>query len=110
VTAKPMPAQIMRSYTRPVRVITGVRRDMARMLRAVDTRYTFEAARRLARFDKPALVLWAADDRIFPLDHGRRLAELLPQGRFEAIPNSRTFIPEERPEELAARIRGFLAE
>jgi pimeloyl-ACP methyl ester carboxylesterase len=110
VTTRPMPAEIMRSYTQPIRISAGVRRDMARMLRAVDKRYAFEAARRLRNFDKPALVLWAANDRIFPLDHGRRLAELLPQGRFETIANSRTFIPEEQPEELAGRIRGFLAE
>ena len=61
----------------------GVRRDLQRLLRAVDTRYTFEAAEALRGFDKPALVLWADGDKIFPREHGRRLAELLPQGRFE---------------------------
>jgi pimeloyl-ACP methyl ester carboxylesterase len=109
VTSRPMPPDVMRSFTDPVRLNAGVRRDFRRMLRAVDTKYTFEAADRLAGFDKPALVLWADNDKIFPRDHGRRLAKLLPQGRFELIPDSRTFIPEERPDRLATAIEAFLA-
>jgi pimeloyl-ACP methyl ester carboxylesterase len=110
VTSKPIEPAIMRSYTEPVRTNPGVRRDLARLLRAVDTRYTYEAAESLRGFDRPALVLWADDDKIFPREHGRRLAELLPQGRFELMPDSRTFIPEEQPERLAARVRDFVAE
>ncbi|WP_214368819.1 alpha/beta fold hydrolase [Pseudonocardia sp. H11422] len=87
----------------------GIRRDLARLLRAVDIRYTYEAAEGLRGFDKPALVVWAEGDRIFPLDHGRRPAELLPQGRFPTVPG-RTVIPEEQPERLIALVREFLAE
>jgi pimeloyl-ACP methyl ester carboxylesterase len=108
VTRKPIEPAIMRSYTDPIRTIPGVRRDLARLLRAVDTRYTFEAAEALRSFDKPAIVLWAEGDKIFPREHGRRLAALLPQGRFDLIPDSRTFIPEEQPERLVAAMRGFL--
>ncbi|WP_158243944.1 alpha/beta fold hydrolase [Mycobacterium sp. 4858] len=108
VTSRPMPPDIMRSFTDPVRLNPGVRRDFRRMLRAVDTKYTFEAADRLTGFDKPALVLWADNDKIFPRDHGRRLAKLLPQGQFELIAGSRTFIPEEQPDRLVTAIEGFL--
>jgi pimeloyl-ACP methyl ester carboxylesterase len=110
VTSRPIEPAIMRSYTEPVRTNPGVRRDLTRLLRAVDTRYTYEAADALRTFDRPALVLWADGDKIFPREHGRRLAELLPQGRFELVPNSRTFIAEEQPEHLAARVREFVAE
>ena len=109
VTSRPMPADIMRSYTDPVRLNPGTRRDFRRMLRAVDTKYTFEAADRLTTFDKPALVLWGDNDKIFPREHGRRLAELLPRGEFALMPHSRTFIPEEQPELLATAIADFLA-
>ncbi|OBH20349.1 alpha/beta fold hydrolase [Mycobacterium sp. E3247] len=108
VTSRPMPPDIMRSFTDPVRLNPGVRRDFRRMLRAVDTKYTFEAADRLTGFDKPALVLWADNDKIFPRDHGRRLAKLLPQGQFQLIAGSRTFIPEEQPDRLVTAIEGFL--
>jgi pimeloyl-ACP methyl ester carboxylesterase len=110
VTSKPIEEAIMRSYTDPVRMNRSVRRDLTRLLRAVDTRYTYEAAEALRGFDKPALVLWAQDDKIFPREHGRRLAELMPQGQFELMPDSRTFIPEEQPDRLAERVREFTAE
>jgi pimeloyl-ACP methyl ester carboxylesterase len=108
-TKRPIEPAIMRSYTDPIRVISGVRRDLERLLLAVDTRYTFDAAESLRDFDKPALVLWAADDKLFPRDHGRRLAELLPQGRFDLIEDSRTFVPEEQPDRLAELVGEFLA-
>jgi pimeloyl-ACP methyl ester carboxylesterase len=107
-TSRPIPAPVMRSYSDPVRTIAGVRADLRRLLLAVDTRHTFEAAERLRSFDRPALVLWAEHDRLFPREHGRRLAELLPYGAFELIPDSRTFIPEEQPQRLAERLREFL--
>jgi len=109
VTSRAMSPDIMRSFTDPIRRNPGVRRDFRRMLRAVDTKYTFEAADRLTNFDKPALVLWADNDKIFPREHGRRLAELLPQGRFDLIADSRTFIPEDQPDRLVAAIEDFLA-
>lgn len=101
---------IMRSYTDPVRTNARVRADLARLLRAVDARDTYAAAEGLRGFDKPALVLWAADDKLFPRAHGRRLAELLPQGRFATIASSRTFVPEEQPEHLATMCAEFLSE
>jgi pimeloyl-ACP methyl ester carboxylesterase len=108
VTSRPIDLPIMRSFTDPIRTDAGVRRDLASLLRAVDTRFTFEAAERLWTFDKPALVLWADRDKIFPRAHGARLAELLPQGRFELIRDSRTFVPEDQPRALAERVRAFL--
>ena len=64
----------------------------------------------VAHLRPPALVLWADGDRIFPREHGRRLAELLPQGRFELVADSRTFIPEEQPDRLVAAVREFLGQ
>jgi pimeloyl-ACP methyl ester carboxylesterase len=108
-TRRPIDPEIMRSYTGPIGRDRGVRHDLERLLLAVSTDYTYEAAQALPSFDKPALVVWAADDKLFPREHGRRLAELLPQGRFELVEDSRTFIPEEQPGRLVALIREFLA-
>ena len=107
-TCGPIDPATMRSYTDPVRDIPGVRHDLARLLRAVDTRYTHEAAEGLRSFDRPAVVVWAAGDKLFPLEHGRRLASLLPRGRLVTISESRTFIPEDQPERLASVVRDFL--
>jgi pimeloyl-ACP methyl ester carboxylesterase len=86
----------------------GVRRDLRKVLAGISTRHTNDAAAKLASFDKPALIAWSADDKVFPLDHGRRLADLLPQGRLETIEDSYAFSPEDQPERLAQLMRDFL--
>lgn len=65
-------------------------------------------AEALRTFDRPALVVRAAEDRVMPPAHGKRLAELLPQGRHVEIADSYTLIPEDQPEALAGRLRGFV--
>src|SRR5436305_5736549 len=107
-TSAPIEKPIMESYTGPLRHNAAIRRDFRRLIRAVDNRYTREAADGLGSFDKPALVAWAAEDKFFPVEHGRRLADLLPQGRFELIPEARAFIPEDQPQRLARVVREFL--
>lgn len=99
-----------RRWTRPVMTRPGVRRDAVRTLRAAaaDARGLADAADALASFDRPALVVWAAGDRVMPPAHGRRLAELLPQGRLTEIPGSRTLVPLDQPERLALAIREFV--
>ena len=108
VTRRPIERRIVRSFAAPVARDPGVRRDLTRMLRAVDTRHTYEAADRLRAFEGPSLVLWAAEDKLFPHEHGRLLAERLPAGTYEEIAGSRTFIPEDQPQRLAERIAQFL--
>jgi pimeloyl-ACP methyl ester carboxylesterase len=70
-------------------------------------RSTLEAAKRLPLFTKPALIAWSADDAFFPLEDGRRLADTLPNARFEVIQQSRTFSMIDQPETLADLIGDF---
>jgi pimeloyl-ACP methyl ester carboxylesterase len=109
-THKPIEARIMESYLGGLRSNPGVRRDFARVLQAADKRDMQQASEGIHAFDKPAVVIWAADDKFFPREHGQRLAELLPRGRFEVVESSRTFIPEDSPGSLVGLVRGFLAE
>ncbi|MFC9454281.1 alpha/beta fold hydrolase [Streptomyces sp. NPDC056983] len=97
-------------WMRPVLTQQEIRRDAVRMLRAVfaDTRVLLRAAERLPAFGRPALVVWARDDRVMPLAHGRRLAELLPQGRLVEIEDSYTLVPLDRSAELASAVREFI--
>lgn len=108
LTVRPIDPDAMAAYTTPLRTNAAVRADFARLVRAVSSRYTKEAARRLPRFSKPALVVWSLDDRIFPLRHGHQLAGLMPHATLTVIDDSGAFIPEDRPVELARRIREFL--
>jgi len=85
----------------------GVRRDVARILRSIDSRYTVEAAEKLRSFDRPVLLAWATEDKVFPVEHAHRLAELIPDARVEEIADSYSFVPEDQPERLAELIREF---
>ncbi|HST65104.1 MAG TPA: alpha/beta fold hydrolase [Mycobacteriales bacterium] len=84
-----------------------IRRDTVRVLRSMAARRDLmtEAAAALPGFDRPALVVWAEGDRVMPPAHGRRLAELLPQGRLVEIADSCTLIPLDQPAALAEAIR-----
>jgi pimeloyl-ACP methyl ester carboxylesterase len=108
MSKRPVPDEVMDELLEPMLTQRGIRRDLRKYLRAVDRRDTLEAAERLRSFDRPALVVWAKEDRVMPPDHGRRLAELLPRGRLVEIADSYTLIPEDRPEELARLIREFV--
>jgi pimeloyl-ACP methyl ester carboxylesterase len=97
-------------WLEPILTRPEIRRDTVRMLRATmaDTAILSRAAERLAGYDRPALVVWAGDDRVMPPEHGRRLATLLPQGRLVEIDDSYTLIPLDRPARLAEVVRAFL--
>ncbi|WP_406176797.1 alpha/beta fold hydrolase [Streptomyces sp. NBC_00996] len=86
-----------------------IRRDAVRVLRAVgaDPGLLQVTAERLPGFERPALVVWAGEDRVMPPEHGRRLAELLPYGRLAEVADSHTLIPLDQPKELARLIREF---
>jgi pimeloyl-ACP methyl ester carboxylesterase len=99
-TSSPIERRIMESYTRNIRLNAGVRADLARVLKQARKSDMEAASRSVAHFRRPALVVWAADDRFFPIEHGRALADLMPNAHFELVQGSRTFIPEDQPEEL----------
>ncbi len=86
----------------------GVRRDLTRFLQRVSKRYTLEAAGRFPDFRRPVLIVWGEDDRFFLSRYARRLSEDFPDARLRFLSGSRAFVPEDRPEALAARIADFV--
>jgi len=96
-------------WMKPVLKQREIRRDAVRVLRAVaaEPRLLLDAAETLPSFDRPALVVWASADRVMPPEHGRRLAELLPQGQLVEVDDSYTLIPLDQPARLAQLVREF---
>jgi pimeloyl-ACP methyl ester carboxylesterase len=94
-------------WMRPLLGDAAIRRDAVRLLRAAarEGAALNAAAERLAGFDRPAVVVWASEDRVMPPEHGRRLAELLPRGRLVEIEDSYTLVPLDQPARLAAALR-----
>lgn len=111
LSKRPVPREVMDRWFGPVVEQRAIRRDLRRYVlgAARGRRDLLAAAEALRGFDRPALVAWASEDRLMPREHGRRLADLLPQGHLEEIADSRTLIPEDQPATLAGHLRELLA-
>jgi len=98
-------------WLRPVLTRPEIRRDTVRVLRAAaaDKQLLIRAAGRLPSFGRPALVVWASEDRVMPPEHGRRLAGSIPDARLTEVDDSYTLIPLDQPARLAQLIREFTA-
>ncbi|KIF77182.1 alpha/beta hydrolase [Streptomyces sp. 150FB] len=108
LTKRPVPDEIADGWLRPLLTDKAIRNDFRRYNLALRRTELLEAAEGLRTFDKPALVIWATEDLMMPRDHGRRLTELLPQGRLLEIEDSRTLIAEDQPDQLSAALREFV--
>jgi pimeloyl-ACP methyl ester carboxylesterase len=98
-------------WVRPVLGESGIRRDTVRVLRAIAAAPDLltNAAQLLPKFRLPALVVWAHGDRVMPPEHGRRLAEALPNGRLVEVQDSYTLVPLDQPVRLATLVREFVS-
>jgi pimeloyl-ACP methyl ester carboxylesterase len=107
LTHRPVAPEVMASYVMPVRQ-PDIRRDVAKVLRGVNKRYTLEAAKALPQFRKPVLLAWGLDDKSFRIAEAQRLAAVLPDAKVVPIPDARTFVAEDQPDQLATVIIDFL--
>jgi pimeloyl-ACP methyl ester carboxylesterase len=110
MSKRPVPDDVVDGWLRPLLTQRAIRRDLLKYIRGVDGTELPTAAEALRDFDRPALVVWAAEDRVMPPEHGRRLARMLPRGRLVEIADSYTLIPEDQPGQLAGAIRQFVRE
>jgi len=63
----------------------------------------------LRKWDKPALVVWGAEDTILPDGIARAMVELIPGARGPVLLDGAShFLQEDRPDEVADAIREFL--
>ncbi|MGW3965192.1 alpha/beta fold hydrolase [Amycolatopsis sp. NPDC005003] len=107
VVKRPLPDAVAQAYLAPLRKSAGVRRDLRKLLRAVHPRYTLAAAEKLRTFDRPVLLAWATEDKLFPIRLAHRLAALLPDAKLVEVPDSYTFLSEDQPAALARHVVGF---
>ncbi|MFG2563811.1 alpha/beta fold hydrolase [Streptomyces sp. NPDC048567] len=109
MSKRPVPHEVMDAWFTPLWTSGEIRRDLRKYVLGVPPKSVLLGwAERLRDFDRPALAVWAAEDKVMPPEHGRRLAGLLPKGRLVEIDDSYTLIPEDQPAELSAHIRSFL--
>jgi pimeloyl-ACP methyl ester carboxylesterase len=102
-----IPDAVTEAWVAPALRDAGVRRDIAKFLGGLDPAVTLDAAAKLAAFDRPTLIAWAAEDRFFPVENARRLARIIPGARLELIEDCWSFVPEDQPARLAALLAEF---
>jgi pimeloyl-ACP methyl ester carboxylesterase len=101
--------EILEGYFRPPLADPGVRRDLREIVKHARPRHTLRAARKLRDLRIPALIVWQrAPSAVFPKAHGRRLARIIPDARFEEVAKTLAFIPEDQPERLAELLAEFV--
>jgi pimeloyl-ACP methyl ester carboxylesterase len=103
-----IPPELIDSWMEPSQRDRDVARDTAKVTAGMNKRYTLEAAERLADFDRPTLLAWAPDDRVFKLSYAERLAETIPNATLETIEDAKTFVPLDQPARLAELIGAFV--
>jgi pimeloyl-ACP methyl ester carboxylesterase len=107
VVKHPLPADIAESYLWPLGRSAGVRRDLRKLLRDVHPRHTLAAAEKLRTFDRPVLLIWGSEEKLFPIRFARRLADVLPDARLVEVPDTYTFISEDQPAVVVRHIVEF---
>jgi pimeloyl-ACP methyl ester carboxylesterase len=111
MSKRPLPDELVDQWLEPALTNAAVRGDLRKY--AGDTRQgrrqLVNANSRLSGFGKPVLVVWAAEDKVMPIQAGRRLAASFPDSRFVEIPDSRTLIPVDQPRALAGAIATFVS-
>jgi pimeloyl-ACP methyl ester carboxylesterase len=109
LTKRPIePREAEDSYVLPLLTDRRIRADFARVAAGLDPRITLEAGERLRSFDKPALIAWSAEDKLFPRSDAERLAATIPQARLEWVEGARTFSAEDQPDRVAELIGSFI--
>jgi pimeloyl-ACP methyl ester carboxylesterase len=104
-----VPHDVVDRWLAPAQRDRAIRRDLRKYSLSPFTKDELRAwSESLRGFDRPALIVWGSEDRVMPPEHGRRLAELLPQGTLVEIPDSYTLIPEDQPAAFAKAMREFV--
>jgi pimeloyl-ACP methyl ester carboxylesterase len=110
MSKRPIPDEVTDQWLEPALTQPAIRRDLRKY--AGDTRegrrQLASANSRLPGFGKPVLVVWAAEDKVMPVQAGRQLAASFPRSRFVEVPDSRTLIPIDQPQALAGAIASFV--
>jgi pimeloyl-ACP methyl ester carboxylesterase len=98
------------SYALPCLYDEGVLRDTAKVMSSASSAPVHAAGERLiAELEKPVLLAWGPEDRVFAWANAKRYAAALKNGRLESIEDAYSFTPEDQPEALAGAIARFTA-
>jgi pimeloyl-ACP methyl ester carboxylesterase len=106
---RPVPDELMRSWTEPLLTDPDIRRDLLAYCRGTfDKAALTRDTEALREFGGDALVLWSPDNKVMPPEHGPRLAALMPRARYCEIPGAYVLSMLDEPAAVAREIGAFL--
>ncbi|GAA1455919.1 alpha/beta fold hydrolase [Williamsia maris] len=109
MAVREIPQDIVERWTAGALASAGVRSDVRRYaLTRFDRQALIADTEKLACFDRPALIIWAPENRMMPAAHGPALAELLPDARLVEIEDSYVLTMLDRPDRTAEVMSEFL--
>ena len=84
---------------------------LSEMFQDMDVRRRYHLGRRLSHISAPTMLVFGENDLVFPPVEGRELmrTQIPNVQRYELLPDTGHFIPQERPRELTSLLRDFLA-
>jgi pimeloyl-ACP methyl ester carboxylesterase len=83
----------------------AARRDAVVVTASLDPALTLRAAPAIEAFGPPVTLAWGTQDKLFPVDHARRLRDAFPNATLIEIPECSAFVMLDAPGALADAIR-----
>jgi pimeloyl-ACP methyl ester carboxylesterase len=103
LTSEPLDRGLTGDWVQPL-ASKAIRRDLAKFARQVRPGVLLDAASRFSRFNSPVRILWGDADPYFHAELGRQLSEGFPHATLTMVPGARTFLPLDRPDQVANEI------
>jgi pimeloyl-ACP methyl ester carboxylesterase len=100
--------QAVDTYFLPTLKSRAIRDDYKRFALGYRNKHAIAAARELHRFERPTLIAWSREDKLFPGRDGIELSQLLPDARLRWIDDSYGLSPDDNPEQLADAVLDFM--
>lgn len=108
MSSGPLPQDLLREQLRPARTQRAVRRDLAAYVRTTRGDELDAIVGDLADLDVPVLVAWTTDGAMMPVEHGARLAELVPHGHYAEIADAKVLVQLDQPAAVSRLVRDFI--
>jgi pimeloyl-ACP methyl ester carboxylesterase len=100
--SKRLDPETEKAFVRPVIDDAGVRADIKGFLKAAKKKDLMATSARYGEIKIPVTLGWGEDDRAFKIDFAERMVRDLPNAELHRIPDSKTLVPIDQPEPLAA--------
>jgi pimeloyl-ACP methyl ester carboxylesterase len=100
--SKRLDPETEKAFVRPVIEHRGVRADIHGFLKRAKKKDMEATSAQYGSIQIPVTIAWGEDDRAFKLEMGERMANDIPNAELHRIPDSKTLVPIDQPEKLAA--------